>query len=294
MIGLAKLYSNSLLIMGLIEDIDINMIKISNRLIRNNCDDTELSLSIKEKGLLQPIIVRSIDLHYEIVAGARRYNVCKKLGWKKIICHIIEATEKEAFEIALIENIHRSHLDPISEAMAFKEYIVNYGWGGISELASKIGKSPAYVDKRLNLLELPREVIESVTKMEISPSAAEELLPIKDHESLVDVTDLVIKQKIPSKKIRLMVRNIKNENASYGYEFFPSNGYDCDINRGRDDTKKVFDKSITVLKITTQKLAMLISEVEDNWIVYELMMQHKNMVDKQIDLIIKQKKKYNY
>jgi ParB family chromosome partitioning protein len=130
--------------------------------------------------------------------------------------------------------------------------------------------------------------------MEISPSAAEELLPIKDHESLVDVTDLVIKQKIPSKKIRLMVRNIKNENASYGYEFFPSNGYDCDINRGRDDTKKVFDKSITVLKITTQKLAMLISEVEDNWIVYELMMQHKNMVDKQIDLIIKQKKKYSY
>jgi ParB family chromosome partitioning protein len=56
----------------------------------------------------------------------------------------------------------------------------------------------------------------------------------------------------------------------------------------------VFDKSITVLKITTQKLAMLISEVEDNWIVYELMMQHKNMVDKQIDLIIKQKKKYSY
>ena len=81
---MSKLFSNSLLIKGIIEDIDINKIIPYNYLYRNT-EDQDLFLSIKEKGLLQPIIVRPIEDYFKIVAGNRRYNICKKLGWKKKI-----------------------------------------------------------------------------------------------------------------------------------------------------------------------------------------------------------------
>jgi ParB family transcriptional regulator, chromosome partitioning protein len=77
------------------------------------------------------------------------------LGWRKIICHILEIGDKDAFEISLIENIHRKSLDPLEEAEAFKEYVISFGWGGISDLAAKIGKSISYVDRRIRLLRLP-------------------------------------------------------------------------------------------------------------------------------------------
>ena len=80
-------------------------------------------ISILEKGLLQPIIVRMINdnINYEIVAGYRRYSACKKLGWKKIPCQIVDLTDMEAFEILIVENVQRKTLNPIDEAKAFKE-----------------------------------------------------------------------------------------------------------------------------------------------------------------------------
>ena len=94
-----QLYSNSLLILGIIEDVDIYKIKSPEFLHRIPITE-DLYDSIKEKGLLQPIIVRPVDNYFEIVAGNRRFESCKKLGWKKIICHIVELDDKEAFELA--------------------------------------------------------------------------------------------------------------------------------------------------------------------------------------------------
>jgi ParB family transcriptional regulator, chromosome partitioning protein len=290
---LTKLYSNSLLILGIIEDVDISKIKRSFYLYRN-CENDDLYESIKEKGLLQPIIVRPLNDYFEIVAGNRRYDVCKKLGWKKLICHIVEVDDKEAFEISLIENIQRKNLDPIEQAHCFKNYIDSYGWGGISELALKIGKSVAYVDRRLKLLELPADVIESISLSNISASAAEELITLKDKGKQTEIAKLIKEKEISSRAVRNMVKDIKKNNSSIYYSRYDFDGNDCsptlveDINR---KTQKVFDKSITILKITSQKLAQSISEIEDNWIAYELLMQHKLVVDRQIDLLIKQKKK---
>jgi ParB family chromosome partitioning protein len=107
-IVLSKLFSNSLLILGIIEDIDIHKIKKSFHLTRET-NIQSLFESVKEKGLLQPIIVRPINEHFEIIAGNRRFEVCKRLGWKKIICHIVEVNDKEAFELGLVENIRRNN-----------------------------------------------------------------------------------------------------------------------------------------------------------------------------------------
>jgi len=192
---LTKVYSNSLLVLGIIEDIEINKIRHSTYSYRNITTNDDLYTSIKEKGLLQPIIIRPLNDYFEIIAGNRRFDACKKLGWKKIICHIINANDKESFEISLIENIQRSNLDPLEEAESFRDYILNYGWGGISELSSKIGKSIAYIDKRLKLLELPADVIESISLSKINTSNAEELLALKDNKTQSDLAKLIMEKK---------------------------------------------------------------------------------------------------
>jgi len=286
---LPKLYSNSLLILGIIEDIDIYKIKPSVNLHRIP-ETKDLYESIKEKGLLQPIIVRPLNNFFEVVAGNRRFETCKKLGWKKIICHIVELNDKDAFEISLIENIQRKNLDPIEEAQSFKTYILNFGWGGISELASKIGKSVAYVDRRIKLLDLPPAVIDSISLANISPTAGEELIAVKDGDKQSLLAKLIQEKKLSSRTIRTMVKDMKNEDLIYDDLLF-NNNVVIDIADIDRNTQKIFDKSITVLKIASQKLALLVSEVEENWIIYELLMQHKSVLDGQIDILIKQKKK---
>ncbi len=161
-------------VLGVIDDIPISKLRVSRSQLRSSIQELdELVDSIRQRGLLQPIVVRGSDNHYyEIIAGNRRYEACKRLSWRKITCHIVELDNKECFELSLIENIQRETLNPIDEARAFKTYISDFGLGGVSELARKIGKSPSYITKRISLLALPREVIQSVADSRVSPSNA--------------------------------------------------------------------------------------------------------------------------
>jgi ParB family transcriptional regulator, chromosome partitioning protein len=175
-----KIHSSSNSINGLLDNIDISKIKPFRYSYRRNITEDlhELCYSINEKGLLHPIIVRMIDDgEYEIVAGTRRYNACKLLGWRKILAHVVELDNKDAFEVSLIENIHTKNLNPIEEGRAFQDYITNYGWGGISDLATRLGKSIGYVDRRIRFLNLPTDVIDSLSEGTLSLSIADELLP---------------------------------------------------------------------------------------------------------------------
>ena len=138
---MSKVFSTSPLILGVIEDVDIGRLSPFKHNYRSdNTDLEQLIDSIKQKGLLQPILVRSSEVGYEIIAGHRRYESCKRLGWRKIICHILELGDKDAFEISLIENIQRASLNPLEEAEAYKRYVIDFGWGGITDLAHRIGK----------------------------------------------------------------------------------------------------------------------------------------------------------
>jgi ParB/RepB/Spo0J family partition protein len=161
---------------GFIVDVDISKIKQCKNIRHNICDTEELAKSIEQKGLLQPILVRTLDGSFEIVAGNRRYSACKALGWKKIACHIIELDDKQAFEVSLIENVQRKSLSALDEATAFKAYVSDFGWGGASDLGSRIGKSVSYITKRMKLLNLLSDVLESIMNRRLDPSLAEELL----------------------------------------------------------------------------------------------------------------------
>ena len=111
---MSKLPSNSLLMSGIIDDINISQIKEGHNTRKQVVvvpDVEELAASIQQKGLLQPILVRPIveeeegQGYFEIIAGNRRFHACKTLGWNKIACHIIELDDKQAFEVSLIENL---------------------------------------------------------------------------------------------------------------------------------------------------------------------------------------------
>ena len=204
--------------MGLIEDIEIGRIKQSlpsYRLTHTEIDD--LVRSINKKGLLQPIVVRPKGEYYEIVAGNRRYKACTALGWRKIVCHIAELDEKEAFEVSLIENIQRKNLEPIEQAHAFKNYVLAFGWGGISELSAKIGKSVSYIDKIIRLLDLPVDILDSISKFEINRSTAEELLSIRDNPTQSKLAKIIRERRLSSRQARKLVKD-HDEHSVYNFD----------------------------------------------------------------------------
>ena len=282
--------SNALL--GVIDDIPISKLRASKSELRSSALNLdELIGSIRQRGLLQPIVVRGLeDQYYQIIAGHRRYQACKRLSWRKITCNIVELDDKESFELSLIENIQRETLNPIDEARAFKIYISEFGWGGVSELAKKIGKSPSYVTKRIELLDLPSEVIQSVVDSTVLPSIAEELYGIKDPAKQSELAHLIAQRHLSLRRVRELI-----DRAS-------QNDYDCEISsryQDREDRtrriERAFDKSITALKITLDRMSMIIGAIEDDdWAITQILLQHKNMINNQINILLKEKRKYNF
>lgn len=279
-----------------------------------NQEIQELSKSISEIGLLHPIVVRPKGEHFEIVSGNRRLAACIELGWKSIHCHIIELSDREAYETSLTENVQRRTLEPTEEANAFKRYVIEFGWGGITDLAQKIGKSPSYVEKRLKILQLPSEVIESLAKNKINPATAAELALVKDVQAQSQLGKLIEERKLSSRKVRQIVKKYNTDNqliishngnpseSIYDYSDATSDEVkeryltlikqnSCDIEYLDRKTKRTFDKAIVVLRVAITKLAEVIQSSEENWIVYEILMQHKRFLNNQIDILLKEKKK---
>lgn len=287
-----KLLSNqprsiSIVMPGFIQDLGISQIKQSPNILRSEIEVEQLTASIQHIGLLQPILVRTMDNHYEIVAGNRRLQACKRLGWKKIGCHIIELDEKRAFEISLVENIQKKTLSPIEEATAFKVYIADFGWGGVSDLAARIGKSVSYITKRIKLLNLPSDVLQSIRNNKIETSIAEELLSIKDKDKQSVLANLISDRRLSLRATRKLVKNLDEQNSDLHITTTHKNEY-VDHMRLAEWS---FDKSIAAIRIAMNSLREVINTVEHDWIVYEVLMQHKNMLHTQIDILLKEKKK---
>ena len=286
---MTEVFSSSPIILGIMDELSTSQIHkydLCHRTVFLNVDD--LCSSIKEKGLLQPIIVRPIDGHFQIIAGNRRYEACKKLGLKKILCHIIELDDKEAFEVSIAENVQRKNLTPIDEAKTFQSYASKFGWGGISNLARKIGKSVHYVERRIKLLDLPADVLSSLKSSEIKPSVVEELLRIKDKKQQSDFARLAKERRLSSRKARELVNEFQHNSV---YDNVNVDSYYAVISDLDTRTQRAFDKSITVIRLAMNKLTSIMETMEDNWIVYETLMDHRKALHERIDLLIKQKKK---
>jgi ParB family transcriptional regulator, chromosome partitioning protein len=225
---------------------------VRDQFVKDRTADETLTNSIREHGLLQPILVRPLSHGFEIVAGHRRFQTCRSLRWRFIPCKICEMTDKQAFEIQLTENIQRKSMDPIEEAEAFRRYVVDFGWGGVSELAKKIGKSEEYVSHRIQLLKLSPEIKEQIIRSNLNVSQALELTTIpSDRQD--EIVSYVINNNPTVKQIR-EVKSLVKDDASNQLPY------------GRDLSKKVSairttKKTSLTLKLTLARIDSLIEEV---------------------------------
>ncbi len=162
----------------------------------------ELAVSIKEYGVVQPIIVKKSIKGYELVAGERRLKASKIAGLNEIPAIIKEFTDQEMMEIALIENIQREDLNAIDEANSVLNIIKLRGITQ-EEFATKFGKSRSYVTNLLGLLNLPENIQSMVINKEISPSHARVLSKLSDKEQIEALAKKIIKE-------RLNVRDLEN------------------------------------------------------------------------------------
>lgn len=165
-------------------------------------DLSELTLSIKGQGVLEPLLVRKLSDKqtgeagtassgfYEIIAGERRFVACTELGLKSVPCTVIEADDAKAFEIALIENMQRKDMGVIDEAKAFSAYITEYGYGSMSDLARKIGKTPSFVNDRIALLKLPMETVSVIAANKMSHSHGEAMAGL-DSDKAAELTKII-------------------------------------------------------------------------------------------------------
>jgi ParB family chromosome partitioning protein len=246
--------------MSIAEQIEVKMIRPSQLAVRDkfqkmDCkEDNTLINSIREHGLLQPIIVRPFANGFEIVAGHRRYQACKSLRWRFIPCKIHEMTDKQAYEIQLIENIQRKSMDPIEEAEAFRRYIMDFGWGGISELARKISKSEEYISHRIQLLKLPDDIKGNLITNRINVSQALELTDIHPDKQ-VEIISHILHKNLTVRQIRELKWILKGEDDISEVKSGPE-GISKSVK-----IVKVTKKTSLALKVTLTRLDNLIDEV---------------------------------
>lgn len=176
-----------------------------------------LADSIRENGVIQPLIVtkdKNSD-KYLIIAGERRFRAAQLAGLKYVPIVVKESSPQQMLELALIENIQRQDLNPLEEAYAFVQLQDEFGLPQ-EEIATKVGLNRVTISNKMRLLKLPEPVKEVVLNETISEGHARALLGIKDEESLVAATDIVIKRGLSVRQTESLVRKINyGKSAKY-------------------------------------------------------------------------------
>ena len=190
-------------------DIDIDKILPNKNQARKDFDENsinELAKSIKEYGVISPIILIKKDDKYEIVAGERRYRACMLLKLKTIPAIVKDFNYNDASNVSIIENVQRQNLNPIEEARGYKQLLELEGLTQ-DELAAKIGKSRQYVGNTIRLLNLDKRVIEMIEKDLISPSHGKLLLSIKDPKQQFKEAKRIAKLNNSVTETRVLIEN---------------------------------------------------------------------------------------
>jgi ParB family chromosome partitioning protein len=167
----------------------------------------ELSQSIKENGIIQPIVIRRKGGKYEIVAGERRWRAAKRAGMKKIPAVVRDVSDEKLLEFALIENIQRHELSPIEEAKAYKKLIGNLGLTQ-EMVAKRVGKDRTFITNYLRLLKLPDDVQKLVEEDKISVGHARALLGIDDNSAQRGIAKTIIDMSLSVRETERAVKRV--------------------------------------------------------------------------------------
>lgn len=191
-------------------EIEIGLIDRNMNQPRKNFDEKaldELAQSIKEHGIIQPLILQKTGNRYMIIAGERRFRAARLAGLKVVPAVIKEYSKQELSEVAIIENLQREDLNPIESAKAIDELIKEFNLTQ-EEVADKIGKSRPAVANTLRLLTLPEQVIKYVETNKLSAGHARCLLAIENQNKIIELANVVIEKKLSVRDLENLVKNL--------------------------------------------------------------------------------------
>lgn len=195
---------------GQVVNVNITKVEPNRNQPRKTFDEDsllELSESIKQFGIINPIIVTDKKDHYEIVGGERRWRAAKKAGLKEVPVIIKNLNEQEIAEIALIDNIQREDINPIEEAIAYKKLIDDFGYTQ-DVVAEKVSKSRVTITNSLRLLKLCEKVREMVVEGLISTGHARALIPVDNEEEQITLAQKVFDEKLSVRETEKLVKNL--------------------------------------------------------------------------------------
>ncbi len=212
----------------------------------------ELKESIKNNGLIQPIIVRKVENtvqnKYEIIAGERRYRACKSLGFESVQCVVIQAGDSKSYEYSVLENIQRENLNPIEEAESYVMLMEVYGYTQ-ENMAQKLGKTRSAISNKIRLLKLPEAIKSYVRTGELSYGHARTLLGLKDNFEIDKITKKIIEKNYTVRDVEKIVKKYNefqdNEVKIFKkeYENFDIERYD-DIKTEDDEEKEMLENKL--------------------------------------------------
>lgn len=202
---------------------------------------TDLSESIKEHGVVQPIIVRKIGNGYQIIAGERRWRASRLAGKKTIPAIVKECSNLEVMELALIENLQREDLNSIEEALAYKSLIEEYNMTQ-DEISKQIGKSRPAIANSLRLLQLPQEIKEMIAAGKITQGHARALLAIEGEKKQLDIAEKIINQQLNVRQIEKLAKESKQKEKNTK----PADNLQLEIKELEEKLKAVLGTKVTI------------------------------------------------
>ncbi|MGB2992270.1 MAG: ParB/RepB/Spo0J family partition protein [Paenisporosarcina sp.] len=233
--------------METVEKISVNLIKVNPFQPRKIFDEValaELSESIKEHGVLQPIILRKKGKLFEIVVGERRFRASKAAGLSEIPAVIRGFTDQQMMEIAILENLQREDLTPIEEADAYQNLMENLSLTQ-EQLAFRLGKSRPHIANHIRLLSLPEVVREKISANKLSMGHGRALLGLKQKKLIPTISDKVTKENLNVRQLESLVHRM-NENVSR--ETSKTVNKDIFIEEKESQLREIFGTTVSIKK----------------------------------------------
>lgn len=236
--------------------IDIKKIEPNRKQPRKNFDEDtllELSESIKQFGVLQPLLVQDKEGYYEIIAGERRWRAAKLAGLKEVPVIIKKLTEQQAVEISLIENIQRENLNPIEEAIAYKRLLTEFHLKQ-DEVAERVSKSRTAVTNSMRLLKLNEKVQQMVIDDMISTGHARTLLGIEDPEKQYQLAQRIFDEKLSVRETEKMVKKLQQDKEEIAHKVEKSDERMTAIFGELEETMKtIFGTKVSINRKNSEK-----------------------------------------
>lgn len=245
------------------QELPLNQIRANPKQPRkhfNEADIKELSKTLHTVGLIEPVVVRKIEDHYQLISGERRFRAAGIAGFKKIPAVIKQVNDVQALEMGIIENIQREDLGPVEEARAYDYWMTETGRKA-SDLADKVGKDRTTITNLIRLLKLPVEVLDLVEKRMLTPGQARPLLGIGDRKVLGQIAVKIAREGWTARKVEEEVSRLTDGPRSAK----PGKSRDPNIKHLEDRLRTKFTTrvQITHKKTGAGKISIAYASLED-------------------------------